>query len=87
VVVFNRYANPNFLQVIHRSASLIHLWSYLLPVEQREPLDIECNRLMAVVRAIFNQDGWLHSRGIRDVAYNFYSLLLVSLVDICSHVD
>jgi hypothetical protein len=28
-VVFNRSANPNFLQIIHRAASLIHLWSYL----------------------------------------------------------
>jgi hypothetical protein len=65
--VFNRSANPNFLQVIHRAAYLI-LWSYLLPVEQRGPLDIGRNRLMVVVRAIFNQDGWLHSRRIRDVA-------------------
>jgi hypothetical protein len=65
-VVFNRCANPNFLQVIHRAASLIHLWSYLLPVEQRGPMDIGCNRMMAVVRAIFNQGGWLHSRRIED---------------------
>jgi hypothetical protein len=55
VIVFNRCANPNFLQVIHRAASLIYLWSYLLPVEQREPLETRCNRLMVVVRAIFNQ--------------------------------
>jgi hypothetical protein len=67
-VVFNRCANPNFLQVIHTAASLIHLWSYLLPVEQREPLDTGCDRLMAVVRAIFNQGGWLQSRRIGDVA-------------------
>jgi hypothetical protein len=66
-VVFNRCANPNFLQVIHRAAFLIHLWSYLIPVEQRGPLDIGCNRLMAVVWAIFNQGGWLHSRRIGDV--------------------
>jgi hypothetical protein len=32
-VVFNRCANPNFLQIIHRAASLIHLWSYLLSME------------------------------------------------------
>jgi hypothetical protein len=49
--------NPNFLQVIHRAASLIHLWSYLLPVEQRGPIDIGCNRMMAVVRAIFRVAG------------------------------
>jgi hypothetical protein len=65
-VVFSRCANPNFLQVIHRAASLIHLWSYLLPVEQRGPTDIGCNRMMAVVRDIFNQGGWLHSRRIED---------------------
>jgi hypothetical protein len=67
-VVFNRCANPNFLQVIHMIASFIHLWSYLLSVEQREPLDTRCNRLMAVVWDIFNQGGWLHSRCIEDVA-------------------
>jgi hypothetical protein len=31
-IVFNRCDNPNFLQVIHKAASLIHLWSYLLSV-------------------------------------------------------
>jgi two-component response regulator (ARR-B family) len=65
-VVFNISANPNFLQVIHRAVSLIHLWSYLLPVEQREPLATGCNRLIAVVRDIFNQGGWLQSRCIED---------------------
>jgi two-component response regulator (ARR-B family) len=65
-VIFCRCANPNFLQVIHRTASLIHLWSYLLPMEQREPLDTGCNRLMAVVQAIFSQGGWLQSRRIGD---------------------
>jgi hypothetical protein len=54
-VIFNRCANPNFLQVIHRTAFLIYLWSYLLPAEQRVPLDTECSRLMTVVRVIFNQ--------------------------------
>jgi hypothetical protein len=37
-------------------------------VEQREPLDTGYNRLMAVIRAIFNQGGWLQSRSIGDVA-------------------
>jgi hypothetical protein len=66
--VFNRCANPNFLQVIHRAALLIHMWSYFLPMEQRGSLGIGCNRLMAVVRAIFNQGGWLHSRRNGDIA-------------------
>jgi hypothetical protein len=65
-VVFNRVSKPNFLQVIHRAASSIHMWSYLLPTEQREPLDTGCNRLMAVVRAIFSQGGWLHTKRIHD---------------------
>jgi hypothetical protein len=64
--VVNRVAKPNFLQVIHKAASSFHMWSYLLPVEQREPMDIGCNRLMAVVRAIFSQGGWQHSRRIQD---------------------
>jgi hypothetical protein len=49
-------------------ASFIHLWSYLLSVEQQEPLDTGCNRLKAVVWDIFNQGSWLHSRRIEDVA-------------------
>jgi hypothetical protein len=64
--VFNRNAKPNFLQVIHRAASSIDMLSYLLPPEQRGPMDIGCNRLMAVVRAIFSQDEWLHTKRIGD---------------------
>jgi hypothetical protein len=81
-VVFNRSANPNFLQVIHRAASLIHLWSYLLCVEQREPLATGCNRLMAVVRAIFNQGGWLQSRCFL-IACSFFRWLIfvATLID------
>jgi hypothetical protein len=66
VVIFNRFANPNFLQVIHRAASLIYLWSYLLTMEHRESLDTGCNCLMVVVWAIFNQGGLLHSRRVED---------------------
>jgi hypothetical protein len=29
-------------------------------------MDNEWNRLMAVVRVIFNQDGWLHTNCIED---------------------
>jgi hypothetical protein len=64
--MFNKNAKPNFLQVIHRAASSIHMWSYLLPPEQREPMDIGCNHLMAVIRAIFSQGGWLHTKRIGD---------------------
>jgi hypothetical protein len=41
-VVFNRNIKPNFLLVIHRAASSIHMWSYLLPPEQRGPMDVGC---------------------------------------------
>jgi hypothetical protein len=62
-VVFNKTSSPNFMQVIYRATYWIHMWSYLLPVDQREHMDFGCTRLMAVVRAIFNQGGW--SRPIR----------------------
>jgi hypothetical protein len=58
-VVFNGGAKPKYLQVIH-------MWSYLLPVEQRGPMDTDCNRMMAVVWAIFRQGGWQHSKRIED---------------------
>jgi hypothetical protein len=32
--VFNRNVKPNFLQVIHMTASSIHMWSYILPPER-----------------------------------------------------
>jgi hypothetical protein len=66
-VVFNRYAKPKNLQVIHRAASSIHMRSYLLPPEQRGPMDTGCNRLMTVVRAIFSQGGWLQTKRLGDV--------------------
>jgi hypothetical protein len=65
-VVVNRNVEPNFLQVIHKVVSSIHLWSYLLPPEQCGPMDIGCNWLMAVIRAIFSQGGWLHTNRIKD---------------------
>jgi hypothetical protein len=37
--------------------------NYLL---QRPHMDSGCTRSMAVVRAIFNQDGWYHSNRIQD---------------------
>jgi hypothetical protein len=50
-VIFNRCTNPKFLQVIHRTAFLIHMWSYLFPAEQRIPLDGGCSG--------YNQPAWL----------------------------
>jgi hypothetical protein len=53
-VIFNRAGHDQFLQVMHRATHWIHMWSYLLPEDQRQFLDIGCTPLMAVVRAIFN---------------------------------
>jgi hypothetical protein len=50
-VVFNRSVNPNFLQIIHRAASLIHLWSYLTFGYWMQSLDGDCSGYI--------QPGWL----------------------------
>ena len=57
-VVFNRSDNFHFLQVVHGATYWIHMWSLLLPPNQRALMDSGCSRLMAVVRAIFNRGGW-----------------------------
>ena len=65
-VVFNKSVNTNFLQVLHRVAYWINMWSFLLPVDQRGSMDTGCTRLMAVVRAIYNQGGWQLSNRLKD---------------------
>lgn len=45
-------------KVIYRATHWIRLWSYLLPVDQRELLDTGCNRLEMVTRDIFSRGGW-----------------------------
>ena len=62
---FNKTGGGHFLQVVHRAIHWIHLWTYLLPEDQRGRLDSGCTRLMAVVRAIFNPAGWLHTRRLQ----------------------
>jgi hypothetical protein len=54
MMFFNNGGRDQFLQVMHRATYWIHMWSFLLPEDQREFMDIECTRLMAVVRAMFN---------------------------------
>ena len=66
-VVFNKLGGAHFLQVVHRATYWIHMWSYLLPSEQRALMDAGCTRLMAVVRAICCQHGWQHTRRLQDV--------------------
>ena len=66
-VVFNGARTEQFLQVIHGATHWIQAWSYLLPADRRGRLDSGCTRLMAVVRAIFNQGGWRHNNRLQDV--------------------
>ena len=56
-VVFNKSRCAHFLQVVHRATYWIHMWSFLLPLEQRELMSTGCSRLMAVVRVICSQGG------------------------------
>ena len=65
-VVFNTNRNAHFLQVVHQAVYWIHMWSFLLPQDQRTLMDCGCSRLMAVLRAIFNR-GWRHTRRLQDV--------------------
>ena len=53
-VVFNKVGNTNFLQVFLRATHWIREWSYLLPADQRAPMDSGCTRLERVARDIYN---------------------------------
>ena len=65
-VIFNRWNVSHFLQVVNKAVYWTHMWSFLLPVDQRGPMDSGCTRLMAVVRAIFSRDGWHHARRLEN---------------------
>ena len=65
-VVFNKAGNTNFLQVFLRATHWIHEWSYLLPVDQREPMESGCTRLEKVAWDIYNLGGWWLSRRLQD---------------------
>jgi hypothetical protein len=52
-IIFNKQTGFNFLQVIQMAADWIHLWSYILPVDQREPMAIGCNRLLMVAQDFY----------------------------------
>ena len=66
-VIFNKVGGVHFLQVVHKALYWIHLWSFLLPPQQRGLMDSGCTRMMAVVRAIFNRADWQHTRQIHHV--------------------
>jgi hypothetical protein len=61
-VIFNRSKGTNFLQVISLAAHWIKLWSYLLPVDQRESMVIGCNRLLTVAQDFYSLAGWRRTR-------------------------
>jgi hypothetical protein len=54
--VFNKQKGDNFLQVILRAAHWIQLCAYLLPENQRDTMDIGCNRILTVARDYCFQD-------------------------------
>ena len=57
-MIFQGKKLNNFLQVIYRATSWIHTWSLLNHVDNREHMDIGCNRWETVARAIFSRFGW-----------------------------
>jgi hypothetical protein len=55
------------LQVICMAAQWIHLWFYLLPMDQRELMVIRCNRLLTVAQNFFfRATGWRPIRKIEN---------------------
>jgi hypothetical protein len=65
-VIFHKASNAQFLQVVHKATYLSNVWSLLLPEGQREHMDTGCSFLMAVIWAIFNENGWRLSNRIKD---------------------
>jgi hypothetical protein len=60
-IIFNKQIETIFFQVIRRAAHSIQQWVFLLPVEQRESMVIECNRMLVVSQDLFFQTtGWQH---------------------------
>ena len=60
-IIFNRNAGTNFLQVIRRVVHWIQQWVFLLPLELREDMVTECNRMLVVAQDCFFQaTGWRH---------------------------
>jgi hypothetical protein len=60
--IFNRKSFPSFLQVVPLATHWIHMWSYLQPAEERQAMDIGCNRLATVARDFNNRCGWCADR-------------------------
>jgi hypothetical protein len=56
--IFNKSCFPTFLQLIPLTVHWIYMWSYLQLAEQRQDMDIGCNRLETVARDIYSRFGW-----------------------------
>jgi hypothetical protein len=66
-LIFNKQIGFNLLQVIRMAMHWIHLWSYILPVNQWEPLAIGCNLLLVVARDFYFQViAWRHINTIKN---------------------
>jgi hypothetical protein len=53
--IFNNAKSNSFMKVIPKDTHWICLWSFLLPMERQQALDIGCNRLERVSRDLYNQ--------------------------------
>jgi hypothetical protein len=56
--IFTKRSYSSFLQVIPLVIHWIHIWSYLQLEEQRQDMDIGCNRLGVVARDFYIRCGW-----------------------------
>jgi hypothetical protein len=56
-IVFNSARCAQLLQVIHKATHWINIWSFLLPKNQRVPMNTRYTCLMTIVRVIFSRNG------------------------------
>lgn len=81
-IIFNKQSGSNFLYIISLAAHWIHLWSLLLPVDQREPMLFGCNRLLRVTQDFyFRATGWQHTKNPRWIVsccFSFFVGLYIS---------
>jgi two-component response regulator (ARR-B family) len=54
-MVFDKQKGTNFVQVIRLAVHWIEQWSFLLPVDQWEPMVIGCNQLLTVAQHFYFQ--------------------------------
>jgi hypothetical protein len=62
--VFNKTANPSFMQAITLTTHWIRMCSFLQPEERKQDMASGCNRLETVARDLFNRCGWRFDKRI-----------------------